>query len=80
MGLQELSILLEVCVAVLFILAARGKGTRSPYTYLAVTFGIYVWYDLARLLSWQVSASTTQIAFFIATISALYAAWRIYKH
>jgi len=46
------SIVLEAAVAVIAVLAAR-KG--KPYVYgLAFTFGIYVLYDLARLLRWDV--------------------------
>jgi hypothetical protein len=43
-----LSIILEAAVAILAILAARK---RSPYFYgLAFTFGIYVLYDVARMM------------------------------
>jgi hypothetical protein len=77
MSLQFLSILLEAVVAVLFILAAQKN---KSYLYgLALTFGIYVYYDLSRLLAWTVSDSLLSILFFVATVSALWSAWGIYK-
>jgi hypothetical protein len=46
------SIALEVAVAIVTVLAAvKGR----PYLYgLALTFAIYVLYDLGRLLGWNV--------------------------
>ena len=52
MTLLIVSIALEVAVAIIAALAAsRGR----PYLYgLAFTFGVYVLYDLGRLLGWPV--------------------------
>ena len=71
------SIVLEAAVAVLAILAAR-KG--KPYVYgLAFTFGAYVFYDLARLLQWDVQGGILSGLFLLATITALVAVWGLYK-
>ena len=71
------SIILEVVVAVIAILAAR-QG--RPYMYgLAFTFGAYVVYDLARLLQWQVDGTLLAGLFLLASISALWAVWGIYR-
>jgi hypothetical protein len=72
------SIVLEAAVAVLAILAAR-KG--KPYVYgLAITFGAYVLYDLARLLGWNVEGGILSGVFLLATISALVAVWGLFRH
>ena len=72
------SIVLEAAVAVLAILAAR-KG--KPYVYgLAITFGAYVLYDLARLLGWNVEGGILSGIFLLATVSALVAVWGLFRH
>jgi hypothetical protein len=71
------SIVLEAAVAVIAVLAAR-KG--KPYVYgLAFTFGIYVLYDLARLLRWDVEGGVLSGLFLLATVSALIAVWGLYR-
>jgi len=72
------SIVLEAAVAILAILAAR-KG--KPYVYgLAITFGAYVLYDLARLLGWNVEQGVLSGVFLLASISALVAVWGLFRH
>ncbi|MGE0659567.1 MAG: hypothetical protein AB7O63_08745 [Reyranellaceae bacterium] len=72
-----LSIILEVAVAIVAVLAARR---RSPWLYgLAVTFGIYVLYDLARLTGTDVQAGVLSALFLVATISALVAVVGLYR-
>lgn len=67
--LPVLSILLELLIAGLALLAAfRGRASMAGF---ALTFGIYVYYDLARLYSWTVSESLLSIVFLIATLAAL---------
>ena len=73
-----ISIVLEAAVAILAILAAR-KG--KPYVYgLAITFGAYVLYDLARLLGWNVEQGVLSGVFLLASISALVAVWGLFRH
>jgi hypothetical protein len=71
------SIVLEAAVAIIAVLAAR-KG--KPYAYgFAFTFGIYVLYDLARLLQWNVQGGILSGLFLLATASALIAVWGLYR-
>lgn len=67
--LPLISIALEVVIAAIALVAAfRGRLYLGG---LAVTFGIYVYYDLARYYAWEISESSLSIVFFIATVAAL---------
>jgi hypothetical protein len=71
------SIALEAAVAVIAVLAAR-QG--RPHLYgLALTFAIYVLYDLARVRQWTVDATLLSALFLLATVAALVAVWGIYR-
>ncbi len=67
--LPILSIVLEFLIALLALASAlRGR----PYMLgLTITFGIYVYYDLARLYEWSVSESLLSVVFLVATVCAL---------
>jgi hypothetical protein len=72
-----LSIVLEAAVALIAGLAAQEQ---RPHLYgLALTFAIYVFYDLARFLGWNVEHGILSSLFLVATVSALYAVWGLYK-
>jgi predicted Na+-dependent transporter len=72
-----ISIVLEAAVAIIAMLAARRQ---RPHLYgLAFTFGVYVLYDLARLLGWNVEHGILSGLFLTATVSALVAVWGLYK-
>ena len=75
--LLVLSIALELAVAVVAMLAAvKGR----PYLYgLALTFAIYVLYDLGRLFGWNVEKGILSVLFLVASASALYAVWGLYR-
>ena len=75
--IQFISIILEALIAILFVMIA-AKGRTYMYG-IAVTFAIYVWYDLVRLMEWHISEGVQVGAFFIATLLALYTAWHLYK-
>jgi hypothetical protein len=63
------SIILEALIAVLALVIAFRK---RPYMIgLAVTFGIYVYYDMARYYKWEIAESWLSVVFLIATLSAL---------
>ncbi|MBU0981195.1 hypothetical protein KKC94_00715 [Patescibacteria group bacterium] len=66
--LPVISIVLEALIALL-ALAVALKG-RPCMLGFVVTFGIYVYYDLARHYSWAVSESLLSVMFFIATLTA----------
>jgi len=75
--LLTLSIAIEVAVAVIAVLAAL-KG--RPHLYgLAFTFAVYVLYDLGRLLGWHAEGGILSVLFLLASASALYAVWGLYK-
>jgi hypothetical protein len=72
-----LSIALEAAIAIIAVLAARKQ---RPHLYgFALTFTIYVFYDLARLLGWNVEHGVLSSLFLLAAVSALYAVWGLYK-
>ena len=71
------AILIEAAVAVVAVLAAL-KG--RPYLYgLALTFAIYVLYDLGRLEGWNVGEGVLSVLFLIAALSALIAVSGLYR-
>jgi len=76
--LRLVSILLEIIVAVLGIMLATVKKKKYGWC-IALTFAIYVFYDLAHFRPLSVSQNLLHILFFIATISILWVVWRIYK-
>jgi hypothetical protein len=71
------SIALELAVALIAVLAAR-EG--RPYLYgLAFTFAVYVLYDTARFLEWHAEGGMLSLLFLLASASALYAVWGLYR-
>jgi len=76
--LQLFSIVLESVTVAVFLMVAMVRGRGYGYGF-ALTFGIYVFYDLAKLLEWNVPASMLNPLFLLATISALLSAWDLYK-
>jgi hypothetical protein len=77
MTLLVISIALEVAVAVIAALAAsQGR----PYLFgLALTFAIYVLYDFGRLLGWNVEGGVLSVLFLVASASAPFAVWGLYR-
>lgn len=75
---QLISITMEFAIAILALL--MGVQKKKAYGYgFAVTFGIYVFYDLARLFAFTVPEGVLTAIFFVATVSALFAVWDLYK-
>ena len=77
-SIQYVSILLEAVIAIFGILIWTQKKKIYGLGFF-VTFGIYVFYDFARLLGWAVSESVLYGLFFVASVSALWTAWGVYK-
>jgi hypothetical protein len=72
-----IGLVLEVAIAIIAVLAALKK---KPYVYgLAFTFGAYAFYDLARLLEWNVREGFLSWLFLLATVTALIAVWGLYR-
>lgn len=76
--IQYISIFLEVLIAIIGIMIYLKKKQIYGLGFFA-TFGIYVFYDLSKLLGWDISNNILYTLFFIASLSALLAVWRIYK-
>jgi hypothetical protein len=57
-------------------LRSRGAPTSTG---LALTFAIYVLYDLGRLLGWNVEKGILSVLFPLASASALFAVWGLYR-
>ncbi|HOO77337.1 MAG TPA: hypothetical protein PLI51_02715 [bacterium] len=75
---QIVSIGFEVLVALLGLsLLVHKKKTWGAG--LTLTFAVYVFYDLSHLFSFSVSQDFLRICFFVASLSILWAVWRIYK-
>lgn len=75
--MQLISIVLEGLIALLFA-ASAAKGRPCLYG-LTVTFGIYVYYDLVKLYEWNIAESSLRLLFFVATVSALYSSWMLFR-
>ena len=71
------AIVVECAVAVVAVLGAL-KGRPHLYGF-ALTFAIYVLYDLGRLLHWNVGEGILSVLFLVASLSALVAVWGLYK-
>jgi hypothetical protein len=76
--IQYISIFIEVLIAILGLLILFQKK-RIYGLGIFFTFGIYVFYDFTRLAEWIVSNDVLYISFFIATLSALWAVFEIYR-
>lgn len=77
-AIQYISILIELLISILgFLIVFKKKKIYGWGIFL--TFGIYVFYDFAKLMSWSISDNILYGSFFIATISALWAVFSIYK-
>lgn len=75
--LHWISILLELGTA---LLALQLALHHKKYAWgLLITFGIYVFYDLAKYLSWAISDDALYLLFFIASASAFWAVWQLGK-
>ena len=75
--LQLVSISLEFVIVVISLMIAVSKKKAYGYGF-ALTFGVYVFYDLARLFSLGIDETLLYVVFFIATVSALVSVWKLY--
>ena len=68
----------EVMAAILgLMIAIRNK--KDFGWGIALTFSIYVFYDIVRFLALRVSEVLIGSLFFIASIAILWSVWRIYE-
>lgn len=73
---NAVSLLLEVGVVALGLLLALRKG-RSYGWLIALTFAIYVIYDLSRFLAVGLAPVLLDMLFVIASLSAFCAVWGV---
>lgn len=78
-NLQYFSILIEAVVSLLG-LVVFVKKKKSYGLGVFLTFGIYVFYDLAKQMNLNVSANSLYILFFIASLSMLLSVWVLYNN
>jgi hypothetical protein len=72
------SLAAEVVVMILGLMLAAIK--KKDYGCgIALTFGIYVFYDSVRFFNIPVTSNIIGSLFFIASLSILWAVWRIYE-
>ncbi|MBU4407067.1 MAG: hypothetical protein KKB24_05720 [Candidatus Altiarchaeota archaeon] len=76
--LQLVSISLEAIIVIIALMIAVSKKRVYGYGF-ALTFGIYVFYDLARLFSFEVNEMLLYTIFFVATVSALVSMLKLYR-
>ena len=75
--IQYISILLELVIAIIGIVMISKKKVQGWF--FLITFGIYVIYDLIKLKGIVVNPDILYFSFFIATVSALLLAWKVYR-
>lgn len=77
-NLQYLSILIEAAVAIIGLLIVFKKKKNYGWG-IFLTFAIYVFYDFAKLVNYNINSDILYGIFFIASLSALWAVWMIFK-
>ena len=76
--IQLIATLTEVVIALIAFLIGWQK--KRLYGWLiAVTFGLFVIFDLARIFALEVAADKYSLLLLIACLSMLYAVWLLWK-
>jgi len=75
--LQLVSIVFEFVIGAMATVTAI-KGRRYMFG-LAFTFFVYVFYDLSKIYSFGTIDNLMPALFFLATLSAFWSVWNIYK-
>jgi hypothetical protein len=76
--LQIIAVLLEVAVTVIAVIIA----TRHEKSYgwcIAATFGLFVLFDIGRLVSLPISYEAHALIFLVACGSMLFGVWLMYR-
>lgn len=77
-ALQFVSVLLEVAILVVCLMAVYDKKRKFAAGFI-VTYAVYVFYDIARALNFNIPELWLEIIFFIGTFTALLSMTMIYK-
>ncbi len=76
--LQPVSIVIEAIICIIAI--AIGILKKKIYGwFIALTFGIYVVYDIIAFMDISLLPSVVAIIFLVATLSMLYVVWILYN-
>ncbi|MGA2917494.1 hypothetical protein [Methanoregula sp.] len=76
--IQLIATMTEVVIA--FVAFLIGWKKKKLYGwFIAVTFGIFVIFDLARIFALDVAADKYALLLLIACLSMLYAMWLLWK-
>jgi uncharacterized membrane protein len=76
--LQIIAVLLEV--AVTMVAAVIATRNRKAYGwFIAVTFGLFVLFDICRIFALPVPDTAHALIFLVACGSMLYGVWLMYK-
>ena len=76
--IQYVSIIIELIIAIIGLLIVFQK--KKTYGWgIFVTFGIYVFYDLSKMISFSINPDLLYGLFFIASLSALWFVIMIFK-
>ena len=76
--LQPISILIEVVICVLCLFIAVKNKQKFGW-FIALTFGIYVLYDLSAYTRTLLSAEVMALVFLVASLSMLSAVWMLFR-
>ena len=76
--LQIIAVLLEGAVAVIAVVIATRQKKYYGWC-IAVTFGLFVLFDIGRLFSLPISDEAHALIFLVACGSMLYGVWLIYE-
>jgi len=76
--LQIIAVLLEVAVTMVAVVIATRN--RKAYGWcIAITFGLFVLFDIGRLVSLPIPDAVHALIFLVACGSMLYGVWLMYK-
>lgn len=76
--LQIVAVILEAAVAVIALIMATRRE-KSYGWFIAVTFGLFVLFDIVRLFSLPISEAYHALIFLVACGSMLYGIWLMYR-
>ncbi len=76
-SIHIISILLEIIIVALGMMIAVSKKKKYGW-FIALTYVLYVIYDLANFWSLNLSQDSLYLIFLVATLSVLWAIWNIF--
>lgn len=76
--LQIVAVLLEAAVAVIGVVMATRQNKSYGWC-IAVTFGLFILFDIGRLISLPISDAAHSLIFLVACGSMLFGVWLMYR-